>query len=106
MRQLDKSYIIVRDDTVLVRCYGKEEVKDRLRELLNVLFLTEIDIDEQGQHVIRVDVWMEGKFSGHSYSNPLFSQQIVRSIWSDVLKSDWFYEDTRIEIFETCSTLE
>lgn len=108
MMRSEKVYIIVRGEKVLARCYSKDEVKDRLRELLNVLFNTELDLDEQGQYVIRVDVWIEGKFSGHSYNHQRqrFSPNVVNIIWDDVLKSDWFYNDTKVEVFETCPTLE
>lgn len=106
MTRTERVYIIVRGEKVLARCYSKDEVKDRLRELLNVLFNTELDLDEQGQHIIRVDVWIEGKFSGHSYKHQGFSHNAANIIWDDVLKSDWFYNDTKVEVFETCPTLE
>lgn len=102
----EKIYIIVRGEKILTRCYSKDEVKGRLRELLDVHFNTEPDFDEQGQCVIRADVWIEGKFSGHSYKYYVFSPNVTNITWSDVLKSDWFYNDTKVEVFETCPTLE
>lgn len=106
MTRPERVYIIVRGEKVLARCYSKDEVKGRLRELLNVLFNTELDLDEQGQYIIRVDVWIEGKLSGHSYKHQGFSHNVANIIWDDVLKSDWFYNDTKVEVFETCPTLE
>ena len=106
MKRQERVYIIVRGETVLARCYSKEEVRNRLRELLKVEFITELDLDEQNKYFMRIDIWMEGKFSGHSYNRQGFSLAVANVIWRDVLKSDWFYNDTGIEVFETCGTLE
>lgn len=100
----DKTYLILEYEYImLAKCYSIQEVKDRLRELLKVEFKSEIGDDKPGNFAMRIDVWINGKFSGHSFTQEFFSPKAAEQVWDDVLKSDWFYRDNHIEIYESCA---
>lgn len=100
----DKTYLILQgENNILAKCYSMQEIKDRLRELLNVNFKSEIGSNKPGNFDIRIDVWVNGKFSGHSFTQEFFSPKVAERVWDDVLKSDWFYRDNHIEIYESCA---
>ena len=107
MENTKQCILIVREDSVLARCYSKKEAKERIKELLGVRFEAEHEISET--HMIcdiKVTVWITGKPSNHVYHLETFSPDDAKELWNDILKSDWFYDETGIELFTSCGSLD
>ena len=107
MENTKQSFLIVRDGNILARCYSKKEVKDRIKELLGVRLESEYQASQT--HMIcdfKITVWIEGKQSNHVYHLETVSPEDMNELWNDILKSDWFYDETGVELFTSCSVLD
>lgn len=100
----EKTYLIVQSNTIMAVCYSKKEVSDRLKELLNVKFKTVVVGNSNPYDMtVSVDVWIGGKYTGHSYESVAFEMGKQDKYWDYVLKSEWFYKDNDIKIYESCA---
>lgn len=100
----EKTYLIVQGNAIKAVCYSKKEVSDRLKELLDVKFKTNL-ADDGGPYnvIVNADVWIGGKYSGHSYAGNAFETGNQEKWWDYIIKSEWFYKDNDIKIYESCA---
>lgn len=105
---MSKNYIIVKGDEVIARCYGKSELIKAVKDYLNIEFKREYEDGEHGEWIKTVvTVWISGRKTSHSYTydKPMLKAAVDMNITEDMLRSSWFYKETGIEFFESCTPL-
>lgn len=124
-----KETVIVCDGKVIARCYRKEELIEALKEVSGVVLecipvstlVNSLEEEAGGVYgpeskatssynecgYIYKPVFKKGDsnktMNEHGYHRSHKSKEAEKSVWNDMLRSGWFYDETGIELFSKTS---